>query len=70
MTDVHPPTTPIAEVPLGYEPVAEFQDREDAEAHWREWWATDQSVLLVREGRWWSLWAARNPMWIQDNETQ
>jgi hypothetical protein len=63
MDDVTPAITPITKVPLGFEPISEFEDEAEAYAEWRKERVLDQSVLLVREGRWLSLWVLRNRMW-------
>jgi hypothetical protein len=66
MTDeTDPHIIPMSEVPLGYEPIAEYHAEEaEALAHWRKELLSDRSVLLVREGRWLSLWAVRNHIWL------
>jgi len=65
MTDADPPAiTTVSDIPLGYEPIAEFEDHGDAVEHWREWVLKENTVLLVQEGRWWSLWVVKNHIWI------
>lgn len=55
--------TRLSNVPLGYEPLAEFLVRAEAEAYYHERMKRGEAALLVREGQWWSIWAERNPMW-------
>lgn len=65
MTDESEPTLhEMSDVPLGYEPIAEFEEHADAVAHWRIERRLDVTVLLVREGRWFSLWCVRNHIWL------
>lgn len=62
--DQSTPLTELADVPLGFEPLAEFFTLDDALAHYREEQRKGVTVLLVVEEHWWSLWIPRNPRWM------
>lgn len=64
VTNNDPPYTDIFEVPLGFEPLAEFLRLEEALALYREEKKKGVNVLIVQEkSNLWSLWAPRNPRW-------
>lgn len=59
--DESPPIHDLADVPLGYEPIAEFEEEGEAVEHAR---ASTELVMVVRQGRHFEIWAIRNHIWL------